>query len=896
MAEAPGNNGSSLQSIDAFAVDGETKLLDDYKLGEIIGQGAFGVVHACTSKKDPSDKQELCVKMIDKVESPLAAIKRETDMLQRLDHFNVVKLRSVYWEDCFVCVVMDRFMGGDLIQGMQLHWKNRGKIPVGKIGPICRQIVASIHYLHGRNIVHRDIKGDNYLMDRPAITDMECRIVVADFGTAKELQQGERMSSSCGTKAYWPPEFFRKDYGVKVDVWAIGILIYGMAHSRFPFKGERDACQKDPRLAPELPANFVDLLKRLLEKSEQKRASAAEAAVHSFIVEATTPQTAMVATESVEITPLSEADKKEVDALQAAAGEDTGLMREGGANEAIADRRQELIDMLQCAMERQNTSKSSALPLSHLYQDSFDVLTTRAPRATKHYQWQPAGEGCGVLPAGGASSSSKSLVTTIQAELFGDRGAVSHHNGSEGIQEVVGHILREHGVDVTGFGKGTSKTLTAFAAEVQTGASRLMLDAREHKKIVRVVDVVLLRLSYSVGKSATRYLIETSEKYSDGRPGHSNRLPGMKKDPHMNTRQVAEKLLKERLNMDECKVSFDVENHEAYEEEEESSSYPGVKTIYYKEIVEGHLVTDNTGLLGRLGLKSEAGKWQYEDASGTTRSFTWATELDCDTLKVRLKAPLHVSDMAYFVRAPVGFTEEDLQKHLESHHVDISGFGKDGAKTLKQFSGELLRGESCLIEMPIEDRAGDHGGDSKGGAPQGTADSPGGTVDRKSRLVRCVDVVLLLLYRPDTGYLLVEMKEETPGEGNKPRLPGTKRRPDENQYLAAKRYLKKILRIDENFLDFRQGKDGVSIIEEEKDSPSFPGIRTLYRKCVLTADIVRPQDDSVEGQLSDCEPWTANWMARHIMASLCCVPPGHERDNRRARELNMSTAPAPVAE
>ena len=69
---------------------------------------------------------------------------------------------------CFVCIVMDKLDGGDLVEGLQRHLKERGQINCLDVVHVAYQMAASIHYLHQRNTVHRDVKGDNYLMDRKA--------------------------------------------------------------------------------------------------------------------------------------------------------------------------------------------------------------------------------------------------------------------------------------------------------------------------------------------------------------------------------------------------------------------------------------------------------------------------------------------------------------------------------------------------------------------------------------------------------------------------------------------------------------------------------------------------------------------------------------------------------
>merc|ERR1719265_1415448 len=111
---------------------------------------------------------------------------------------------------------MDKYNGGDLIEGMQEYWKKHGQIPCNKIIHVSLQMCLAIEYMHGKQVVHRDVKGDNYLMDRRDLVDEDCKIIITDFGTAQRLAPGKRLSKSVGTRIYWPPEFFDGSYGFKV--------------------------------------------------------------------------------------------------------------------------------------------------------------------------------------------------------------------------------------------------------------------------------------------------------------------------------------------------------------------------------------------------------------------------------------------------------------------------------------------------------------------------------------------------------------------------------------------------------------------------------------------------------------------------------------------------------
>jgi len=107
-----------------------------------------------------------------------------------------------------------------------------------------------------------------------------------------------------------------------------------------------------------------------------------------------------------------------------------------------------------------------------------------------------------------------------------------------------------------------------------------------------------------------------------------------------------------------------------------------------------------------------------------------------------------------------------------------------------------------------------------------------------------VDIVLLRLTKACTKELLIETGEvRQEGTISHNRLPGSKRRPDENQFVTARRILRRQLMVGENYVNLH-AKD-VQILEEEKASPSYPGLPTIYRKRIIKGEITRPDEKKV---------------------------------------------------
>jgi len=91
---------------------------------------------------------------------------------------------------------------------------------------------------------------------------------------------------------------------------------------------------------------------------------------------------------------------------------------------------------------------------------------------------------------------------------------------------------------------------------------------------------------------------------------------------------------------------------------------------------------------------------------------------------------------------------------------------------------------------------------------------------------------------PVTGDILVEAEENAPtGKVTLDRLPAVKRRPDENQFLAATRWFAKFLHMDPNLVEVEP--TGILIAEETKASVAYPGLNTLYRKRMISAKFER---------------------------------------------------------
>jgi len=740
----------------------QRKLLEEYAVGATLGEGAFGVVRICQHRATGKD---YAVKMVDKVETPVPAIMREAEMLRTLEHPNIVKFKDVFVERCFVCIVMEIYKGGDLVDGLQ----RGGPFPSDKIIHVAHQLAASLHHLHTNSVAHRDVKGDNYMMDRQDLLDPSCVVVLTDFGTAAHYKPSEPFSTQCGTRQFWAPELLDKAYGLKVDIWALGVLMYGLVTGRFPFRDENDIRKKEVKIRTRVGEDCQDYVLRMLEKLEAKRPDSFAVMSHPYL----SSMANMIATNSIQG---NNGD-----------GEGAGakIEREDGANAGIKDRRHELVERLQQEHQR----PPAARKLGQIDARPFVVESKLRPGVRLTYEWYE--------PAKMKASSLLDVVgaaTPAAAELFRDVKDLSIFN----------KMLQEHGIDTSAFGRANCKSLANLAAEVRTGEARLMLDATAHKKLVRVIDVLVLRLYDS--ESRTHFIVETATGNDEGVRYENCRMPGMIKAPHENARQSAERLL---ATFDLCldQVKLDLDSTTRTEEEYESASYPGLLTFYNREVVNG--VIDPSKMsqetLQRIGLP-ERSMFKSRDRRWSNKENNWMTQEEALARHVQYGEVKNEANSSALVAAPIGMSAADLEARLASAGIDVSRFGCDGMRTLKEFSQELYRGEAFLSE------------------------------DSAGQLVRTVNVVIIILTDTKTGNILVQTKQ-TNAKGDtleNVRLPGNKCRPDENHFICARRIVQRELEIDDADVQFNET---VQFVEEQQTSTNYPGIKTIYRKFLIFAQL-----------------------------------------------------------
>uniref|UniRef100_A0A7N8WMQ6 non-specific serine/threonine protein kinase n=1 Tax=Mastacembelus armatus TaxID=205130 RepID=A0A7N8WMQ6_9TELE len=253
-----------------------------YDIERTLGKGNFAVVKLARHR---ITKTEVAIKIIDKTQLDavnLEKIYREVQIMKMLDHPHIIKLYQVMETKNMLYLVTEYAKNGEIFDYLAKH----GRLSELEARRKFWQILSAVEYCHNRNIVHRDLKAENLLLDG------HMNIKIADFGFGNFFQPGEPLATWCGSPPYAAPEVFEgQQYeGPQLDIWSMGVVLYVLVCGALPFDGptlpelRQRVLEGRFRIPYFMTEDCEHLIRRMLVLDPSKRLSVSQIKEHKWMV------------------------------------------------------------------------------------------------------------------------------------------------------------------------------------------------------------------------------------------------------------------------------------------------------------------------------------------------------------------------------------------------------------------------------------------------------------------------------------------------------------------------------------------------------------------------------------------------------------------------------------
>ena len=280
----------------------------DITLIKAIGKGQYGVVYKST--KD-GRQEYFATKVLKREEMDRPGLKKhlinEINILRELDHPNIYKLIDIKKTEKNYLLVMEYVNGGCLSECLEQYKKkyNASSFTEEIVQYLMRQIIDAFEYIHGKNIMHRDIKLENIMVnfqnenDKNNLNLLNAQIKIIDFGLAIKgfgktvLGSPLNMDPLILNKYHKSlPSHVCKDkliYDLKIDIWSLGAICYQMLIGKSVFNPSSldDLIKKveegNYRVPTSLSKEIVSFINGMLQYNPEKRLSAEDLSNHPFL-------------------------------------------------------------------------------------------------------------------------------------------------------------------------------------------------------------------------------------------------------------------------------------------------------------------------------------------------------------------------------------------------------------------------------------------------------------------------------------------------------------------------------------------------------------------------------------------------------------------------------------
>jgi len=205
--------------------------MDNFEILKCIGEGSFGKAYLCLNK---GENREVVIKKVNmsmQTKAVQEASLMEAQILQKLQHNNIIRSYSSFFEGDFLCIEMEYASNGDL--STKIAAQRGSHFSESQIIQWCVQLCSALQHIHSNRILHRDIKSQNVFLDS------QNNVKLGDFGIAKCLEStGEFANTVVGSPFYLSPEICKGiPYNTKTDIWSLGCVLYEMCTLTPAFSG-----------------------------------------------------------------------------------------------------------------------------------------------------------------------------------------------------------------------------------------------------------------------------------------------------------------------------------------------------------------------------------------------------------------------------------------------------------------------------------------------------------------------------------------------------------------------------------------------------------------------------------------------------------------------------------
>ena len=284
--------------------------IEDITLLRLLGKGSYGEVYLSLNQNAKKLFATKKVKRKKTDDEMTKYFKNEINILRILNHPNIVKLEEIKMDENNYYIVMEYINGGELSDYLNKYKEkyHAKAFPEEIVQYLMKQIIDALIYIHDLNIIHRDLKLENIMVnfdsdiDKQNLNMMKAKIKIIDFGFAIMLSSKFSLTNSAvGTFMYMDPKILKefdnqilvdksRGYGKEVDIWSLGCICYQLFRGKYPFEAKtfEELVGKIDKGKYRLPTTasreIISFLDKMLKYKGKDRLSAKELINEPFLV------------------------------------------------------------------------------------------------------------------------------------------------------------------------------------------------------------------------------------------------------------------------------------------------------------------------------------------------------------------------------------------------------------------------------------------------------------------------------------------------------------------------------------------------------------------------------------------------------------------------------------